>query len=1241
MKRKSILLTVLLLVVALCIAACGGKGGSKNDEDTDGPKGPFDFAGNYAAPELTIDGKGDDPQWQAIEEPLVVYGHNNGVKVKAYRGESAMFFLYEVSDSVLLTQGNANDDTVTYGDSVELYLDTKHNGGSRPQTDDFQINLGIHGKTRIMQGAGSQWGNWNGLIDYEVDIKGTFNNSDAQANDTGYTMEVMVPYAQVGIEKDDTIGIAFGQVDKIALGTASRVDWDWYGWTYNGNNVDAQNPNSYVLWDKDGNLASRFVELSGTVINAITDAPVADATVTATIGGAEKTATTNAEGVFSLGMVSSSVASYTVTVTKADYFSGVATYTRSEMLNLSAGNSRLRKNIELISQTDANLVDISGTVKNVIKGVVEGATVRIDGTAVQAATNADGTFTIENAPVLTAAEEVTLVVTKAGYGESKTKIARSAIGSNIAYDCGDVNLNLPYAPTGTFGYKTGLFAESTVRLSRTLSGIEAQFSGTRRLSGHIEMFIDTKETGTNRDNGDSTCWRLDLDGNGTANVIKFSGAHDIPGLTWKVHSNNEDGYEATLLIPYTSLGIEYYEVFGVMFGQWSTTANDWDGWAYPGGEVVAENPTTWVRMAADNTLYKAENNNLSVTLSGNVGVAGASVTVGNTTVMSGVDGSWQITYSIADTTAPITVTYSCVGYKTVTSTIAANTFGINTKWQEEKTLEEQSVTLSGNVSNRNGGSGIENVTVTATVTKSDGTTEDLTAQTGTDGNYTILNVTTYADVTLTFVLDGYETETLTITATEFAALTGDSLVKDAQMTATADIPDITLTGTVTDIDGNVTDATVTIVNAKGEFTLTSDASGAFSQAIKGYATTVTVSKDGYITKELTLGLDELATAGEKALGDIYLARDYAQLGNAFGAKDENFASFVPYVTRGENGFEFKFAGSHAFAGRIEIFVDTGASRHGKDDTDYTFYLNAGKTISAVRGANTNIDTTGLSMKIEGTESAPVVFFTLPYTFMGVSRTDIVGVTFGQNRVSPEDWDGWSGNGEMKGVDGLAFVDPAIPNDYVRIGKNNVPFENSVNYPQDELDLRDYKIRFGNGMDNFHAKVSRNDSGVTFSFVTESDFATSHNPVQNVANSTELILVYLDIGEAKGDWQNDYILKIASDGNVYLATGAWWTPSDVNKIGTVTFNKANGINQFTFTLEYSSFGCNKDAVFGLTMVEGWIWGPDQSAFADSYGGCVITLPDASYTVGDAANEATFIRVKADGTLAKADSNAAVA
>lgn len=131
MRKKWIRAAMLITAFSLLATGCGGNpsdSGNQNDsyEDYTPDKKPgggqFDFDGNYVAPELTIDGKGDDEQWKNVPV-LATFGHGNAATVKAYRGNDALFFFFEVEDTILLTDGNANDDSVTRSDSIEIYLD--------------------------------------------------------------------------------------------------------------------------------------------------------------------------------------------------------------------------------------------------------------------------------------------------------------------------------------------------------------------------------------------------------------------------------------------------------------------------------------------------------------------------------------------------------------------------------------------------------------------------------------------------------------------------------------------------------------------------------------------------------------------------------------------------------------------------------------------------------------------------------------------------------------------------------------------------------------------------------------------------------------------------------------------------------------------------------------------------------------------------------------------------------------
>ena len=1785
MKKKGIaLIAMLAMSVAASAAGCGGNSGDPNDpnnpnnptgpkddvyQDYDSNKQPggdsFDYDGNYSAPELTIDGKGDDAQWQAITEPLLTYGRkvddgNGGtvdaVTVKAYRGEKALFFLFDVKDTTLLTYGVTNDDAVTRGDSIEFYIDTKADGGRNPQSDDFQINLGIHGKTRIMQGSGSNWGSWNGLIDYEVSLNGTLNNSE-EATDTGYSVEVMIQYKDIMIEKEDTIGLAFGQVDKVrsedAPSGSETGPWNWYGWTVNGTLVDPQKPNMYVLYDKDGNLVSRDdiavppADMAGAVKDKAGN-PVAGATVTTTIGGEEKTATTDESGYFVFEDVDPEN-NYTVVITKAGYITLTETYTRAELR--AANGTIVLKDFTFVATANLTYTTLTGTVKNIVNGAVGGATVTLKGTTMATIAGADGAFSLANIPANNGA--ITFVVSKEGYADSETTVEQAVLMENATTALGDVNLSLPAGESGVFGMKSGLFANNNAFITRTLTGVEFYFEGTNNFNGWIELFIDTKAstaernstntqyrlhangnievindfgngdftakgivwninhvegagytakafipyttlkisplepfgislgqnngqndwdgwnrgdmlgangeafvkpemptdyirigamnnlysadhnnaiitfggtvkvgetalagvtvkidgvtvattdangawsntsvlgtndytvtyekagyvtkttkitnaslagkaawnetavleitkvtlngkvtgadnagienvtvtvtgdgvsltTTTNADgsytvegitvfanvtvtftktdyvtvsdtitaetlagnathimnktlqpssfekevtlsgtvkegttalkgvtvaigansvttnengewsitlnlayneattvsytlagyksaqttiaanmfetqttwneskalvaetttvagtvknivygnvegvtvaikgtqssvttnangefsfegvrivdgnitlaisksgyeavevtvkaadyvadsttslgnislnlpavsggtlatgsdkggnnvyyvnadvsvtrtltgvefrfngtrkflgkielyldvkestghrDGETSAWRLDLNANGTIGGTHFAGgAFSTGGLEYDIVSNNDDGCKIILLVPYSYLGIEGTEVFGMSLGQ--DPGYGWNGWDWSGDHafVTPENTPNYLRVGALNNFYRAENNNATVMLSGNAGQSGVTVKVGTQTATTDAQGNWTLVIPATD--AALNVVYSKTGYVTKTTAITADALTGKYAWNDTVELAEHKVTITGTVTDQDDNL-VEGVTVTLTVG-----TDTKTATTGSDGTYSFENVTTFEGVSIAFEKSGYAVvAATTVTQQALASAKNNIYTADRQLTAISQVKKITVTGKVVGIGGKLEGV---IVSVEGkDISVTTMQDGTFTiENFECVDSKIVISLTGYNTQTIVFEADAVGVNDTTfaLASDVFLAKEYEQLGSAFGTKSDKFASFVPYVTRGQTGFEFKFVGSKAFTGNIEMFVDAKQSKGlgGRDNTDYRFDLFANGKITIVNwGGGTNTTPSAdMTLRIAGTAQVPEVYFTLPYAFLGVTATEIIGVSFGQ---VADGWDGWTLSNEyasMKGANGTMYVEPDMPWDYVRIGSDNKPYWSVEN---DARITSDYNLHFGKAIDSIHAKITRDETGVTFEFITLGDFGTSVNPDSH-AVCDEMILIYIDKGAPSSGWQNDYQYKIDYNGNVRGKSGAWWNFNSGDNKGTVTITRENGVTTFSYKVLYSDIGITKDEVFGFTLVEAWKTGDNWS---NEYGGLVYFDGLNRYTVGDAANEATFLRVKADGTIADADSNSAV-
>lgn len=254
MKRKYLLLPILL---SSFLCSCAS---DTLDEPFVDSHNPFSYDGNYENPELNIDGKDDEEEWKsewASETYTISYVSkadsnreaNNKYQAdfKLYRGEKELYVFARVTDPNLLAEGNDNGNNVSLSDSVEIYLDTLNDRGEAPQTDDYQINLGIHNKTRVLVGNGSGWSAWNGLVQYESLLDGTLNNETDV--DTGYSIEMSIPYKQIGINRDSKIGIAFGLVDKYSSKTTNSKMW--YGLTYKGNFANPQKPDTYFVYDKN------------------------------------------------------------------------------------------------------------------------------------------------------------------------------------------------------------------------------------------------------------------------------------------------------------------------------------------------------------------------------------------------------------------------------------------------------------------------------------------------------------------------------------------------------------------------------------------------------------------------------------------------------------------------------------------------------------------------------------------------------------------------------------------------------------------------------------------------------------------------------------------------------------------------------------------------------------------------------------------------------------------------------
>jgi hypothetical protein len=148
----------------------------------------------------------------------------NTVTVKTLWDAEALYFGIEVADTELNASVTTRDGSVWSEDAIEWFVDTYNDGGSLDpnspymRTDDYQGIVNIINTKYDAQGttSGTPSGSWNGAWLSAVKLNGTnSNNSDT---DSGYTIEIKVPWTSIGYSippsTDTIVGMSFAIDDK-------------------------------------------------------------------------------------------------------------------------------------------------------------------------------------------------------------------------------------------------------------------------------------------------------------------------------------------------------------------------------------------------------------------------------------------------------------------------------------------------------------------------------------------------------------------------------------------------------------------------------------------------------------------------------------------------------------------------------------------------------------------------------------------------------------------------------------------------------------------------------------------------------------------------------------------------------------------------------------------------------------------------------------------------------------------
>jgi hypothetical protein len=158
----------------------------------------------------------------------------NTVTVRTLWNSEALYLGINVTDSQLNASATTRDGSVWSDDSVEWFIDTYNDGGGSTtpsstfmRTDDYHGIVNILNTKYDSQGttSGTPSSSWNGTWQSAVKMNGSNNNNSD--SDTGYTIEIKIPWTSIGYSSapttDTLVGLSFAVNDKDASGITSLM----------------------------------------------------------------------------------------------------------------------------------------------------------------------------------------------------------------------------------------------------------------------------------------------------------------------------------------------------------------------------------------------------------------------------------------------------------------------------------------------------------------------------------------------------------------------------------------------------------------------------------------------------------------------------------------------------------------------------------------------------------------------------------------------------------------------------------------------------------------------------------------------------------------------------------------------------------------------------------------------------------------------------------------------------------
>ena len=605
MKRRTLLLTAgIFLSASMFAAGCavGANGGysvfqpNKSEGNSD-----FDFPSNSFSADVKLDGFLDDERWAgedvislgswndadaesgeygAIVSDTADYVHSKRAIIKMFRGNVGFHFGFEVKDDDVAYLSLEDGDPAIWTDNILVNLCTAIDGGVVPMSDDYYFIVTAFGNNCFRRGANvaGTWGAWSGVLDYEASL----HYADDGKTVTGFGVELVVPYTQIGLKKDSPVGVTFRSCDRVSASN-SMIEREWW---YKGDTHHFNTPNTYIVWGGDNRLYEYYdykmpdVTVKGTAVDYITGEALAGVTF-------DEGVTTDRNGNFVMENVDAN-RDLVLTAT-GESLLGEQEFSvpRDKMRVLNGGT--LTVTPKLLTKKNKITQTVKGTITSL--GKVEGATVKI-GDA-ETTLSADGRYSLScvfDRPVL--------------------RMSVSAAGSDAVYETeisiadavkGEVEKSFELPVMSRLAQNFGTNENAECYLGWTKEGLFVRLIGTEPTNGYGVAFSADGKTGT----------VVLYHSFGTMCVTDFvtQSWNYAPPSSYgidaekRTDSRGRDVY--TFVVPYKNLGVEYGAELKIAPFEYTSAGpfawyEDENGVSYPFGDAafLAKYPT----LAADGNI---------------------------------------------------------------------------------------------------------------------------------------------------------------------------------------------------------------------------------------------------------------------------------------------------------------------------------------------------------------------------------------------------------------------------------------------------------------------------------------------------------------------------------------------------------------------------------------------------------------------------------------------------------------